>query len=78
MPPASPAIAKVGVRALLLLAPAELPRLNDVTIDPTVLWFAVAIAAFTGEPEPAHLNVAFSAKAGTVIPVDGGLRRYQF
>jgi hypothetical protein len=37
-----------------------------------------AIAAFTGKPEPAHLNVAFSAKAGTVIPVDGGLRRYQF
>ncbi|MEP7345252.1 MAG: ABC transporter permease [Gemmatimonadaceae bacterium] len=41
------AIAKLGVRALLLLAPAELPRLNEVAIDPTVLWFAVAIAAFT-------------------------------
>jgi putative ABC transport system permease protein len=42
------AIAKVGVNVLLLLAPAELPRLNEVTIDPAVLWFAVAIATFTG------------------------------
>ncbi len=41
------AIAMLGVRAMLLLAPAELPRLNEVAIDHTVLWFAAAIAAVT-------------------------------
>ena len=44
------AIAKLGVRALLLMAPAELPRLNEVAIDPTVLWFAAAIAPLPGSP----------------------------
>jgi len=42
------AVAKLGLRALLLLAPSELPRLSEVGIDPTVLWFAVAMSAITG------------------------------
>ncbi len=36
------AIAWAGVRALLAVAPANLPRLDNVTLDPLVLGFAVA------------------------------------
>lgn len=36
-----------GVRAMLALSGQHLPRLNEVTVDPTVLGFTVAIALLT-------------------------------
>ena len=37
-------IARWGVTALLALAPANLPRINEVTVDATALLFALAIS----------------------------------
>ncbi len=37
-----------GVRALVLLAPADVPRMTDVGIDGTVLWFSAAVSLLTG------------------------------
>jgi len=37
-------IAKWGVTALLALAPADLPRLDEVSVDLTALWFALGIS----------------------------------
>jgi putative ABC transport system permease protein len=42
------AIAAVGVRALLLLAPGALARAEDVGFDPRLLLFAVVVTALTG------------------------------
>lgn len=42
------AIAQVGLRALLALRPADLPRLDAIRIDPVVLAFATAVAALIG------------------------------
>ncbi|HYE87020.1 MAG TPA: ABC transporter permease [Vicinamibacterales bacterium] len=39
-------IARWGVSALLALAPADLPRLNEVTVDASALMFALAISVF--------------------------------
>ena len=38
------AIAALGLRALLALAPADLPRLAHISLDPWVLGFTLAIA----------------------------------
>lgn len=38
-------LAWLGVRALLTLAPADLPRQDSVVMDPTVLMFAVGVSA---------------------------------
>ncbi len=37
-----------GVRALQALSPSDLPRVDSVTIDAHVLWFALAISILTG------------------------------
>jgi predicted permease len=37
-----------GLQVLLAYGPANLPRLNEITIDPTVLVFAVATAILSG------------------------------
>lgn len=41
-------IAAAGLRLLAAAAPANLPRLNEIVIDPTVLLFTVAIALASG------------------------------
>jgi putative ABC transport system permease protein len=41
-------VAEVGVRAVVALSPAELPRLNAIRVDMTVLVFAVAITTLIG------------------------------
>lgn len=40
--------ASVGICLLLRLAPANLPRLDEITIDPTVLFFTLGVSALTG------------------------------
>jgi putative ABC transport system permease protein len=42
------ALAYGAVRVLLLLAPAHLPRLNEISIDPAVILFTFATALLTG------------------------------
>lgn len=42
------AIAWAGLRTLVSTAPAELPRLSDITLDWTVIGFAFGAAAITG------------------------------
>jgi predicted permease len=37
-----------AVRVLITMAPAHLPRLNDISIDPAVMLFTLAIALLTG------------------------------
>ena len=37
-----------GVRALVRVAPQDIPRLDAVSVDPTVLLFAIAVALVTG------------------------------
>jgi predicted permease len=41
-------LAQVGVRLLVHLAPANLPRLDEITIDPAVLLFTVGVSLFAG------------------------------
>jgi putative ABC transport system permease protein len=41
-------VAKVGVRAVVALSPAELPRVNAIRVDMTVLVFAIAITTLIG------------------------------
>jgi predicted permease len=41
-------LAALGVRALLALAPADTPRLDEVTINPRVLAFTVGVSLLTG------------------------------
>jgi putative ABC transport system permease protein len=38
-------LAELGIRLLLALAPANLPRLADVSVDPTVLAFSLVVSA---------------------------------
>jgi len=42
------AVAWWGVRALVLLAPADMPRMTNVGIDATVLLFSAGVALLTG------------------------------
>ena len=42
------AVAQIGVRALLVLAPADLPRVGAVHLDRIVLVFGIAITALIG------------------------------
>src|SRR5262245_1689109 len=42
------ALARYGLTALLALAPAGIPRLDEVTIDRRVLLFTLAVTALTG------------------------------
>lgn len=42
------ALAYGGVQFLLALAPGNLPRLNDIAIDPPVLGFALGMSIFSG------------------------------
>jgi predicted permease len=41
-------LAFMGIRLLLYLAPANLPRLDEITLDPTVLAFTLGISLFAG------------------------------
>jgi putative ABC transport system permease protein len=41
-------LAQAGLRSLLTLAPANLPRLAEVTLDPTVLLFTVLVSLGAG------------------------------
>jgi putative ABC transport system permease protein len=41
------ALASAGVRALVLVAPRNLPRLAEITVDPTVLLFTLAMTLAT-------------------------------
>lgn len=42
------ALAFAGIRSLLALAPANLPRLADITLDPAVVAFTFALAILSG------------------------------
>jgi putative ABC transport system permease protein len=42
------AVAHFGLQALLRASPDSLPRIDEISIDPLVLLFAVAVAIFTG------------------------------
>jgi putative ABC transport system permease protein len=42
------ALALVGVRALVALAPADIPRLDAIRLDATVMAFALAVTAIAG------------------------------
>ena len=42
------ALAYFGVQWLTLLAPADLPRVDEVSVDARVLWFAVLLSALVG------------------------------
>lgn len=42
------ALAAFGVRALIAAAPPELPRLHEVSVDATVLGFALVLSVFAG------------------------------
>jgi putative ABC transport system permease protein len=42
------ALAYGGVRVLLAVAPGNLPRLNEITIDPTVLGFTLVVSVVAG------------------------------
>ena len=42
------AIGYAGIRMLLAIAPANLPRLNEISISPSVLLFAFIATAVTG------------------------------
>ena len=37
-----------SIEALVALRPAALPRLDEIAIDQTVLWFTVAVSVFSG------------------------------
>jgi predicted permease len=41
-------LARWGVNALVALAPPDLPRVQEITVDATVLWMNLAIAAAAG------------------------------
>jgi predicted permease len=42
------ALAYAGIQLLLYLQPAQLPRLNEITIDPIVMLFTIAISLIAG------------------------------
>ena len=42
------ALAYGGIQLLLYLQPVQLPRLNEITIDPTVLLFTLGVSLFAG------------------------------
>jgi putative ABC transport system permease protein len=41
-------LAALGVRALLVLAPPDIPRLDEVTVDPGVMGFTAGVSLLTG------------------------------
>src|SRR5262249_20831152 len=45
---AGPGFADGGVRLLMVLAPSNLPRLNEISIDGRVLLFTLAISVLSG------------------------------
>jgi ABC-type antimicrobial peptide transport system permease subunit len=42
------AVAAAGLRFLIRIAPADIPRLDEVRLDGGVLWFALALTTLTG------------------------------
>jgi predicted permease len=41
-------LAHVGIRAFVSMGPQQLPRIADITIEPTVLMFTLGISVFSG------------------------------
>lgn len=41
-------VALAGIKSLVAIAPADIPRLSDVTLDPRVVAFAFALTLFAG------------------------------
>ena len=41
-------LAWLAIRAVVRFGPADLPRLNEISIDPQVVFFTLAVALFTG------------------------------
>ena len=76
------AIAIAGVRALILVAPRNLPRLAEITVDPTVLLVTVAMTLLTAIVfglGPAMKTARASAndlgRVGQRVAGDRGVRR---
>jgi putative ABC transport system permease protein len=76
------AIAIAGVRALVLVAPRNLPRLAEITVDPTVLLFTLAMTLLTAIVfglGPAMKTARTSAhdlgRLGQRVAGDRGVRR---
>ena len=74
-------LARVGLRALLAMAPADLPRLQQIAIDGGVLVFAIAISVATGLAfglapafHVARADVATALKEGGRAASPSGLR----
>jgi predicted permease len=71
-----------GVDALLALSPADLPRLNQVSIDARVLVFTFAVAALTGilfglvpAVKASRINLTQTLKEGSRSVAGGGSHR---
>jgi predicted permease len=66
--------AAVGIRALLLLAPANLPRLDEVRLDPIVLGWTSAICLLTGIGVGFAPAIALARRDWTLSKYVGGGR----
>jgi predicted permease len=66
------ALAAAGIRLLTAYGPADLPRLNEVTIDGTVVAFAAAIAALAGALLGALPALHLVRRSFATILRDGG------
>jgi len=71
-----------GVQALLALSPADLPRLDQVSIDARVLVFTFAVAALTGilfglapAVKASRINLTQTLKEGSRSVAGGGSHR---
>lgn len=74
-------LARWGLDSLLALAPTSLPRISEIRLDPTVLFFALALSVGTGllfGIAPAWLaaraDVNEALKQGTRGSTEGGAR----
>ena len=74
-------LARLGLDALLAMAPADLPRLDQIAIDGGVLAFAIAVSVLTGLAfglapafHIARADVGSSLKEGGRTSTQAGLR----
>ena len=66
------ALAQAGVKALVTLAPASLPRLEDISLDPLVILFAVVVSIASSLVFGAVAAVKYGATRES--PIGAGVR----